>query len=77
MSVMTVQPPPARSAPVLEGEVFQQVWSGWFRRLVQTLNGNLSAGFSGTITTAKLTPGGADGSMTFTNGILTSQTPAT
>lgn len=34
-------------------------------------------GVSATITTAKLTPGGTDGSMTFTNGILTSQTPAT
>jgi hypothetical protein len=33
--------------------------------------------FSGTITTAKLTGGGANGSMTFVNGILTSQTPAT
>lgn len=34
-------------------------------------------GVSATITTAKLTPGGANGSMTFTNGILTAQTPAT
>ena len=34
-------------------------------------------GVSATITTAKLTPGGANGSMTFTNGILTSQTQAT
>jgi hypothetical protein len=29
------------------------------------------------IATAKLTPGGANGSMTFTNGILTASTPAT
>jgi hypothetical protein len=34
-------------------------------------------GVSATITTAKLTPGGVNGSMTFTNGILTSQTQAT
>jgi hypothetical protein len=34
-------------------------------------------GISATITTAKLTGGGANGSMTFTNGILTAQTPAT
>lgn len=34
-------------------------------------------GVSATITTAKLTPGGANGSMTFTNGILTAQTQAT
>ena len=34
-------------------------------------------GLSVTITTAKLTPTGTNGSMTFTNGILTSQTQAT
>jgi hypothetical protein len=34
-------------------------------------------GFSGTITTAKLTSGGTAGSMTFVNGVLTAQTPAT
>jgi hypothetical protein len=35
------------------------------------------SGFSGTVTTAKLTPGGANGSMTFTNGLLTASTAAT
>jgi len=34
-------------------------------------------GLSVTITTAKLTTGGTNGSMTFTNGILTAQTQAT
>jgi hypothetical protein len=34
-------------------------------------------GVSATITTAQLTPLGTQGSMTFTNGILTAQTPAT
>ena len=34
-------------------------------------------GLTATITTAKLTAGGANGSMTFTNGILTAQTQAT
>lgn len=34
-------------------------------------------GYTGTITTAKLTGGGANGSMTFVNGIVTAQTPAT
>lgn len=37
----------------------------------------LANGLSATITTAKLTTGGTAGSMTFTNGILTKQTPAT
>jgi len=36
-----------------------------------------NTGLSVTINTAKLTTGGANGSMTFTNGILTSQTQAT
>jgi hypothetical protein len=35
------------------------------------------SGVTATITTAKLTVAGANGSMTFTNGILTAQTPAT
>lgn len=35
------------------------------------------SGLSVTITTDKLTLGGANGSMTFTNGVLTSQTQAT
>lgn len=44
----------------------------------QITTGQLPAsGLSVTITTAKLTTGGTNGSMTFTNGILTAQTPAT
>lgn len=47
------------------------------------ISGNLTtaqlpvSGLTATITTAKLTPGGSNGSQTFTNGILTAQTPAT
>ena len=37
----------------------------------------ISSGLSVTITTAPVTAGGATGSMTFTNGVLTAQTPAT
>jgi len=43
-------------------------------RLLKASNG---VGFSGTITTAKLTTGGTEGSMTFVNGILASSTAAT
>ena len=39
--------------------------------------GTIASGLNVTITTAKLTAGGANGSMTFTKGILTAQTPAT
>lgn len=37
----------------------------------------LPTGISATITTAKITAGGVNGSMTFVNGLLTAQTPAT
>jgi hypothetical protein len=40
-------------------------------------NLGLGGGLSVTVTTARLTPGGSNGSMTFTNGILTAQTQAT
>lgn len=44
-----------------------------------TFSGNVldTIGVSAVIATAKLTGGGVNGSMTFTNGILTAQTPAT
>jgi len=41
------------------------------------INLGLGGGLSVTITTAKLTTLGSNGSMTFTNGILTAQTQAT
>lgn len=50
---------------------------------LSALNGQITtsqlpaSGLSVTITTAKLTGLGSNGSMTFTNGILTAQTPAT
>jgi hypothetical protein len=47
-------------------------------RLTAASSGNpLAGGISVTITTAKLTVAGANGSMTFVNGILTAQTQAT
>ena len=48
-------------------------WRDWFFKLQQSLNG----GYTGTVALAKLTAGGANGSMTFTNGILTSYTAPT
>jgi hypothetical protein len=47
-------------------------------RLTAASSGNpLAGGISATITTAKLTLAGSNGSMTFVNGILTAQTQAT
>jgi hypothetical protein len=44
---------------------------------VGAIEAQLAAGFSGTITTAQLTIIGSQGSMTFANGVLVSQTQAT
>jgi len=47
-------------------------------RITAAASGNpLSGGINATITTAKLTVAGTNGSMTFTNGLLTAQTQAT
>ncbi len=45
--------------------------------LTQGQQADVAAGITATITTAKLTALGANGSMTFTGGVLTAQTPAT
>jgi hypothetical protein len=44
---------------------------------VTAASSGISGGINATITTAKLTVTGANGSMTFTNGLLTAQTQAT
>lgn len=78
MTIQSLSPPPTRDARVLlETERFEVRWYSWFSKLVDRLNGNLASGFTGTITTAALTGGGAQGSMTFQNGILVSQVQAT
>lgn len=85
------QSPPYRAEVVKDPEellrenYFTPNWVKWFLQLYNLIlfSGLASnqadnlPGLSVTITTAKLTPAGANGSMTFTNGILTSQTPAT
>jgi hypothetical protein len=44
-------------------------WYRWFQ--------GLGGGLTVTVTTAKLTGGGANGSLTFTNGVLTAYKAAT
>jgi len=71
---MIIQPIPQRGEPALEptGD-FNLPWWMFFKSLSLAF----SVGFTGTIVTAKLTTGGANGSMTFKNGILISQVAAT
>ena len=66
--------PIQKATPVIDSSgAPTQYFLSWLN-LVTTA---LSKGYSGTITTAKLTGGGANGSMTFVNGVLTSETAAT
>ena len=65
--------PPRDSRPVDTSSQLALIWFLWF----QAVQAILKPGINATITTAKLTGGGANGSMTFKNGILTAQTPAT
>lgn len=51
---------------------------GWFQLLYARVKAaSTTGGLTVTIQTAKLTPTGQTGSMTFTNGSLTNQTQAT
>jgi hypothetical protein len=54
-----------------------QYFFNWLNALYNLVNGSIGKGFSGTIVTAKLTGGGANGSITFTNGVVTAQVAAT
>lgn len=85
------QPPPFRSEVVKDSEdllkqnFFTPTWTGWLLQLYNVIRfSGLAAnyennlpGYTGVIVTAKLTALGANGSMTFANGILVSQVPAT
>jgi Na+-translocating ferredoxin:NAD+ oxidoreductase RnfC subunit len=58
----------------------EQAQADWRQRVASILLRHSTqlgvVGYTGTITTAKLTTGGAEGSMTFVNGRLVSQTAA-
>ena len=89
MSLSKFQPSPNIREPISDGQgLLRQRWFQWFTILLNGLNAivlSLNAqvgpynktGFSGTIVTANLTVGGTNGSMTFKNGVLTSEVAAT
>ena len=67
----TFQGPPTSHALFEEtpfGPRVNEPWQSFFSSLADAL----SKGYTGTVTLAKITGGGANGSLTFTNGILTS-----
>ena len=70
--------PPTRLTKIVEstGDVTVYFHS-WLQILFNLLQSTLGKGYTGTVATAKLTSGGVNGSMTFTNGVVTAQVAAT
>jgi hypothetical protein len=66
---MSVSALPKFEIPFMAGKQNTKDWYFFF--------GALSGGVNATIATSPLSVGGQAGSMTFVNGILTAQTPAT
>jgi len=52
------------------------IFFNWLLQLQAFLK-PMAVGVSVTVATAKLTPAGANGSITYQNGVVTAQTPAT
>ena len=65
--------PPSIQTPAVDMQ--RRLTPFWFNLIMQLLNP--TKGFTGTITTTKLTGGGTNGSMTFEDGRLISQVAAT
>lgn len=72
--VAPVTETPDRNGPIVEPDLSPTEEMFIWMTLINDLIGR---GFSGTITTAALTGGGVQGSMTFERGILVSQVQAT
>jgi hypothetical protein len=73
---MSYTPPPKFYPLIVEtpGGEFElsEPWHVWFMNLARA-----NTGFTGTVPLAKITGGGADGSLTITNGIITAATAPT
>ena len=85
MALLKIQQPPPRLGPVLQdhlgtphvGYMFSLQWDGWFKKLANSINSNIAAGYTGTISLAKLTSTGTNGSITVVNGVITAVTEPT
>lgn len=67
---------PNINEPLIEMAKPGKITNRWWR-FFHDLSQPQAVGFTGSIQTAKLTPGGSTGTMFFTNGVLTGQSPAT
>jgi len=68
--------PQQKVAPLDGGGLLTNIWYRVFVSIASAI-AELRTGYTGKIVTAKLTSGGTTGTMTFENGRLKSQTPAT
>lgn len=76
--IFNLWPPVRQSISVdVKTGIISQDFFRWLNNLFVLLQGTLAQGFTGTITLAKLTGGGANGSMTFVNGVVVAQVPPT
>jgi hypothetical protein len=73
MTIRITPVPPRGGAISGRDGKFTEPWSGWFRNLYNLLQTSPST----TVTLAKITPGGANGSLTIVNGVVTSVTAPT
>jgi hypothetical protein len=68
--------PQQKVAPLDGGGLFSNIWYRVFVSIAAAI-ADLRTGYTGTIVTANVTSGGTTGTMTFEDGRLKSQTPAT
>ena len=77
MTTQIGDPPQQTPLTIGDRNTVSPYWFNWLKQIAALLNVTIVKGYTGTITTAKLTGGGTNGSMTFKNGVLISQVPAT
>jgi hypothetical protein len=70
----TVEDPPRYATAITVEGYSSEAWFTWFR---ENITRRLNTGLTVTVPLAKITGGGTDGSLTFTNGILTAVTQPT
>jgi hypothetical protein len=70
---------PASQSQIIDPQTGKktQYFFNWLKILFDLLKGTLGQGFTGTVTVAKLTGGGTNGTLTFVNGVLTKEVPPT
>lgn len=71
--------PPVSLSKIVDPEtgIKTQYFFNWLNGVYNILKGTIGIGFTGTVTIAKLTGGGTNGTLTYTNGVVTHVVPPT